>query len=271
MWDIIKGVLISLFILLLFIGYVVFKIGLGVFDVGKDTVVGTYQTIRHPVEIGKNIVHSVKNPKQVLNTLGASIANDWEEDKLRSVGHFVGNIGLIFIPASKGAQVAEVSRLGVLNKVGNLGKIGRLESAVANTTLKSIDAGTQFGKEANVLKNISKLPNTFDDAEKLIKIERQNAVKQAWKQEKLLVENTGKGTRRWTNSEKKELLGTGKVKGYEGHHINSVNHYPDLAGNPNNIEFVTRQVHFQRHNYNFKNRTEGQVLNRIIYNKNELF
>jgi hypothetical protein len=45
-----------------------------------------------------------------------------------------------------------------------------------------------------------------------------------------------------------ELLTTGKVNAYQGHHVNSVNGSPELAGDPNNIEFVRAgQEHLSRH------------------------
>ena len=53
-----------------------------------------------------------------------------------------------------------------------------------------------------------------------------------------LGERTGCGSRRWTKKELKELKETRKVKGYEGHHINSVKGHPEDAGDPSNIEFV---------------------------------
>jgi RHS repeat-associated protein len=67
---------------------------------------------------------------------------------------------------------------------------------------------------------------------------RNMAVKKAWKQEKVMIESTGRGTRDWTKSEMKEIITTGTVKGYAGHHINDVKNYPKLAGNPDNIEFL---------------------------------
>jgi RHS repeat-associated protein len=91
---------------------------------------------------------------------------------------------------------------------------------------------------------------------------RRKAVAEAWKQEADLVRRTGQGTRQWTEAEKQELLQTGKVKGYEGHHINSVNGSPDQAGNPDNIEFVTRDEHFDKHDGNWQNQTSGDLVNR---------
>ena len=67
---------------------------------------------------------------------------------------------------------------------------------------------------------------------------RRTAVSKAWKQEKELIQSTGQGSRRWKESEISEIVETGKVKGYAGHHINDVKNNPNLAGNPNNIEFL---------------------------------
>ena len=87
-------------------------------------------------------------------------------------------------------------------------------------------------------------------------------MRQAWKEEKNLVKETGEGTRTWTEIEKKQLLEKGKVKGYQGHHVNNVKHHPQHAGNPDNIKFVTPKEHLKAHGGNFKNKTTGEFLNR---------
>jgi len=94
--------------------------------------------------------------------------------------------------------------------------------------------------------------------------QRQGAVRKAWKEEKALVESGNDGTRQWTRAEQKELKEKGKVKGYQGHHINNVKHHPDQAGDPNNIEFVNRKEHLERHNGNFKNKSTGPLKDRTI-------
>ena len=98
---------------------------------------------------------------------------------------------------------------------------------------------------------------------KNLKYLRQKAVKDAWKAEKRLVERTGRGSRRWTKKELKELKETGKVKSYEGHHINSVKGHPEDAGDPSNIEFVKKGgEHLSRHNGNYRNPSSGKKINR---------
>ena len=93
--------------------------------------------------------------------------------------------------------------------------------------------------------------------------QRRKAVREAWKQELNLIKKTGRGTRSWTKKEIAEMKLRGKVKGYEGHHINNVANNPKLAGNPNNIKFVKgRTEHLAEHNGNFANPTKGKLINR---------
>ena len=77
--------------------------------------------------------------------------------------------------------------------------------------------------------------------------ERQKAVREAWAREKSLCAQ-GKGTRDWTRAEQRELLTTGRVKGYEGQHMKSVSQYPAYAGSAENIQFLTHQEHLSAHN-----------------------
>ena len=78
-----------------------------------------------------------------------------------------------------------------------------------------------------------------------------------------MVARTGKGTHPWTEPEKAELLARGRVSGYQGHHINSVSANPQMAGDPNNIQFVRPEEHFfDLHNGDWRNSTWGPVIPR---------
>lgn len=86
---------------------------------------------------------------------------------------------------------------------------------------------------------------------------RQSAVRKAWKEERIRVEN-GQGTRNWSKEEQKELKENGYVSGYDGHHMKSVSKYPNEAGNPQNIQFLTEEEHFWgAHQGNYHNATNG--------------
>lgn len=133
-----------------------------------------------------------------------------------------------------------ISAAGLVPYVGDIAKVGKIS------------------KDVKIIKtaiNSTKAPKSLSTL-------RKQAVRDAWKAEQQLVKKTGSGTRNWTKAEKAELLKTGKVKGYEGHHINNVKDHPEFAGNPNNIEFVKRPEHLDAHGGNFRNETHGELLNR---------
>ena len=77
--------------------------------------------------------------------------------------------------------------------------------------------------------------------------DRQKAVRDAWNREKGLVEQ-GKGTVDWSVNQQRELLETGRVKGYEGQHMKSCCEYPEYASLVDNIQLLTHEEHFEAHN-----------------------
>ena len=120
-----------------------------------------------------------------------------------------------------------------------------LESPVKVYNFQVADYHTYYVSDAGVL-----VHNTC----------RGNAVRKAWQNEQELVRETGSGTRSWTAAQKIELLETGKVRGFVGHHMKSVKGFPDLAGDPSNIQFLTRAEHFLAHAKNWRNITYGRYL-----------
>ena len=89
-----------------------------------------------------------------------------------------------------------------------------------------------------------------------ISYERRKAVAKAWKNEKSLV-LSGKGTRDWNSKEQGEIIAKGKAKGYQGHHMKSVDGHNSKAGDPNNIQFLTRSEHLAAHGGDYHNNTNG--------------
>lgn len=103
---------------------------------------------------------------------------------------------------------------------------------------------------------MNSLQLTNEDKRKLSN-ERQNAVRKAWKIEAERVKS-GVGTRDWTPEQQKEIIERGSVCGYEGHHMKSVSLYPQYAGDPKNIQFLTEDEHlYGAHNGNYHNLTNG--------------
>ena len=115
-------------------------------------------------------------------------------------------------------------------------------------------------KVGDVADDVHDTAKAMDRAKDMVKAsERAKSVRQAWKLEYENVINGGSGiSRAWTRSEVNELLINGKVKGYQGHHMKSVKGYPELAGDPHNIQFLTRAEHLKAHGGNFRNITHGR-------------
>jgi RHS repeat-associated protein len=131
-------------------------------------------------------------------------------------------------------------------------------TGAADTGIHAAEIGV---KAAEAAKDAEEVGHIAELSKSALKALRSKAVDKAWLEERELVK-AGKGTREWTAAEKEELLNTGKVKGYEGHHINSVHNNQHLAGNPDNVKFMTRSEHFKEHGFNWRTSTDGALLNR---------
>jgi hypothetical protein len=92
---------------------------------------------------------------------------------------------------------------------------------------------------------------------------RQSGVRLARQYEQAEIEMGGKGSSDWTDKQRQEIRDTGTVRGSEGHHINNVADHPEEQGNPDNIRFAkTREEHQEMHGGNFRNKTEGEMIDR---------
>lgn len=97
---------------------------------------------------------------------------------------------------------------------------------------------------------------------------RRVGVKQMWDYEKAIVQMGG-DTSGFTLEQQQELLETGKIRNFEGHHINSVSVDPSLQANPDNLRALEEHrngggpcEHFKAHNYDWRKPTKGDLRNR---------
>ncbi|XP_031243255.1 teneurin-4 isoform X3 [Mastomys coucha] len=81
---------------------------------------------------------------------------------------------------------------------------------------------------------------TTVDEEKVrvLELARQRAVRQAWAREQQRLREGEEGLRAWTDGEKQQVLNTGRVQGYDGFFVTSVEQYPELSDSANNIHFM---------------------------------
>nr|XP_057936892.1 teneurin-4 isoform X5 [Doryrhamphus excisus] len=73
---------------------------------------------------------------------------------------------------------------------------------------------------------------------RVLELARQRAVAQAWARERQRLRDGEEGSRTWTEAEKQQLLGAGKVQGYDGFYVVSAEQYPELADSVNNVHFM---------------------------------
>uniref|UniRef100_A0A8C2D9I7 Si:dkey-237h12.3 n=1 Tax=Cyprinus carpio TaxID=7962 RepID=A0A8C2D9I7_CYPCA len=73
---------------------------------------------------------------------------------------------------------------------------------------------------------------------RVLELARQRALAILWAQEQQRVRNGEEGSRLWTEGEKRQLLSTGRVQGYDGYYVLSVEQYPELADSVYNLQFL---------------------------------
>ena len=90
---------------------------------------------------------------------------------------------------------------------------------------------------------------------------RSRAVREAWKNEQRLVLE-GKGTRDWTEEQQQQIAELGKAYddkrvAFEGQHMKSASEHPEYHDDPRNIQFLSREEHFDAHGCKWTNPTNG--------------
>lgn len=93
---------------------------------------------------------------------------------------------------------------------------------------------------------------------------REKGVSLAWKYEKADIQMGGRGSGHWNKAQRAEILNskTHTVRGRHGHHINNVNDHPEEQTNPDNIKFLSRTKHLEAHEGDWKNSTEGKMIDK---------
>lgn len=170
---------------------------------------------------------------------------------------------LTFVPAS----ILPIPEIGKKNSNTPIYFIGLSE----NNTFGTIKTTNLFNKQfKEIMERLAALRNELKQKvkEALAKnpndtSNRQKGVGLAWDYEKAEIEMGGKGTRNWTEDQRKEIKEQGSVRGAEGHHINNVADHPEEQGNPDNIRFAKdRDEHKKMHKGDFRNKTEGKMIDR---------
>lgn len=149
----------------------------------------------------------------------------------------------------EGRDTHHFVKLGQLEEDLNVmsGAVGRILENGINVTvtqMTSVDSGRtrhlaniQLQSGALGL-NVHYGASASEAKEHVLEVARRRAVEQAWAHEKIRLYNGEGGRRTWTEAEKQQLLSSGKVSGYDGYFVLSVEQHPELADSANNIYFM---------------------------------
>uniref|UniRef100_A0A8C9T954 Teneurin transmembrane protein 1 n=1 Tax=Scleropages formosus TaxID=113540 RepID=A0A8C9T954_SCLFO len=113
--------------------------------------------------------------------------------------------------------------------------VSQMTSVVNGRTRRFADIQLQHG---TLCFNIHYGATKEEEKAHVLELARHRAVGQAWIQEQKKVQEGEEGSRVWTAGEKQQLLTTGRVLGYDGYFILSVEQYLELSDSANNIQFM---------------------------------
>ncbi|MEM1497851.1 T7SS effector LXG polymorphic toxin [Bacillus velezensis] len=112
-WDILKGA------------------GVGLYDVGKDTVSGLWQLITKPDEVVEGIIGAVAHPINTYNAISAAIEESYQKDMVngdaysrsRWVTYAIGSAAVSVVGTKGAGAINKADAAGkVINKAGQAGK-----------------------------------------------------------------------------------------------------------------------------------------------------
>uniref|UniRef100_A0A3B3UFP3 Teneurin transmembrane protein 4 n=1 Tax=Poecilia latipinna TaxID=48699 RepID=A0A3B3UFP3_9TELE len=113
--------------------------------------------------------------------------------------------------------------------------VSQVNTVLNGRTRRITDIQLQHG---SLLLNTRYGGSVDEEKARILELARQRAVGQAWARERQRLRDGEEGSRTWTEGEKQQLLGSGKVQGYDGYYVVSVDQYPELADSVNNIHFM---------------------------------
>uniref|UniRef100_A0AAZ3RW92 Teneurin-4 n=1 Tax=Oncorhynchus tshawytscha TaxID=74940 RepID=A0AAZ3RW92_ONCTS len=113
--------------------------------------------------------------------------------------------------------------------------VSQVNAVLNGRTRRITDIQLQYG----ALSLNTRYGSSLDEEKaRVLESARQRAVAQAWTRERQRLREGEEGSRSWTEGEKQQLLGSGKVSGYDGYFVVSVDQFPQLSDSVNNIHFM---------------------------------
>lgn len=199
-----------------------------------------------PSVFGKGIKFAIKEGIVTADIIGVANEDSRRLAAILNNAHYLENLHFTI----EGKDTHYFIKLGSLEEdlvlIGNTGgrrilengvnvTVSQMTSVLNGRTRRFADIQLQHGA---LCFNIRYGTTVEEEKNHVLEMARQRAVAQAWTQEQRRLQEGEEGTRVWTEGEKQQLLGTGRVQGYDGYFVLSVEQYLELSDSANNIHFM---------------------------------
>uniref|UniRef100_A0A8C2UTF7 Teneurin-1 n=1 Tax=Chinchilla lanigera TaxID=34839 RepID=A0A8C2UTF7_CHILA len=199
-----------------------------------------------PSVFGKGIKFAIKDGIVTADIIGVANEDSRRLAAILNNAHYLENLHFTI----EGRDTHYFIKLGSLEEdlvlIGNTGgrrilengvnvTVSQMTSVLNGRTRRFADIQLQHGA---LCFNIRYGTTVEEEKNHVLEIARQRAVAQAWTKEQRRLQEWEEGTRAWTEGEKQQLLSTGRVQGYDGYFVLSVEQYLELSDSANNIHFM---------------------------------
>ncbi|XP_061035110.1 teneurin-1 isoform X2 [Eubalaena glacialis] len=199
-----------------------------------------------PSVFGKGIKFAIKDGIVTADIIGVANEDSRRLAAILNNAHYLENLHFTI----EGRDTHYFIKLGSLEEdlvlIGNTGgrrilengvnvTVSQMTSVLNGRTRRFADIQLQHGA---LCFNIRYGTTVEEEKNHVLEIARQRAVAQAWTKEQRRLQEGEEGIRAWTEGEKQQLLGTGRVQSYDGYFVLSVEQYLELSDSANNIHFM---------------------------------
>uniref|UniRef100_A0A803W479 Teneurin-1 n=1 Tax=Ficedula albicollis TaxID=59894 RepID=A0A803W479_FICAL len=199
-----------------------------------------------PSVFGKGIKFAIKDGIVTADIIGVANEDSRRIAAILNNAHYLENLHFTI----EGRDTHYFIKLGSLEEdlalIGSTGgrrilengvnvTVSQMTSVINGRTRRFADIQLQHGA---LCFNVRYGTTVEEEKNHVLEIARQRAVAQAWTKEQRRLQEGEEGIRAWTDGEKQQLLSTGRVQGYDGYFVLSVEQYLELSDSANNIHFM---------------------------------
>ncbi|XP_043910272.1 teneurin-1 isoform X2 [Protopterus annectens] len=199
-----------------------------------------------PSVFGKGVKFAIKDSVVTADIIGVANEDIRRIAAVLNNAHYLENLHFTI----DGRDTHYFIKLGPLEEdlaiIGNTGggrilengvnvTVSQMTSVLGGRTRRFADIQLQHGA---LCFNVRYGATIEEEIVHVLEMARQRAVSQAWTKEQKRLQDGDDGVRAWTEGEKQQLVNTGRVQGYDGYFVLSVEQHLELSDSANNIQFM---------------------------------